>query len=196
MSWWGSEGFGCAWGNPARRSFPQDIWLASTASVHWGQGPSFIFPSPQQESTRIKCTTCQDVGVGDRKQLSLFCLATPCCSSWQAGQCLRIGGEVKSQDMLDCHKQVVFSFAPALLRIERTEWHHYASLGEKLQWNGAAAWGHEKTWSVSAAPAAQRLSHIFCSDVSTKEVNSKECIWRPFPAGHHTLTSPAFVCDL
>lgn len=115
---------------------------------------------------------------GGRKQLGLFCLATPRCSSWQVWQHWHLGGEVKLQDMLDCHKQMVFSFAPALLPTERTEWHDNASLRGKLQWNGATMWGYEKTCSVSAAPTAQRLSHVFHSDVSTKKVNSKECVWR------------------
>lgn len=168
-----------------------------------GSRPEFIFPSPQQESWQIKCTMCQDVGVGGRKQLGLFCLASPHCYSWQAGQCLCLGGEGKPQDMLDCHKQVVFSFAPALLPVERTEWHDNASLRGKWQWSGATTWGHEKTWSVSAAPTAQRLSHVFCSDVSkrkstqrsTSEDKSPNCVYctSPFPEGHHALPFPALV---
>lgn len=171
------KGLGVRRGNPAHRSFSQDPWLACTAAVHWDQAQTFIFPSLQQASRQIRCTMCQYIGV--RKQFGLFCLTTPRSSSWQAGQCLCFTGKVKPPG---CPGVFICS-SPA-------------GLGEKLQWNSATTWGHEKTWSVGAAPAAQRLSHVFCSDASTNEVNSNKCVWRPFPSGHHTLTSPAFVHDL
>lgn len=109
----GVRGLGVRGGNPARRSIPQDPWLASTASVPRDQAQSFVFPPPQQESKWVKCTLWQDVGVGDRKQWGLFCLATPGCSSWKVGQHRCLDGEVKPQDMLDCHKQAVVFICPS-----------------------------------------------------------------------------------
>lgn len=87
------KGLGVRRGNPAHRSFPQDPWLACTATVHWDQAQTFIFPSLQQASRQIRCTMCQYIGV--RKQFGLFFLNTPRFSSWQAGQCLCFTGKVK-----------------------------------------------------------------------------------------------------
>lgn len=91
----GVRGLGVHGRDPARRSFPQNTWLPSTASVHQDQAQSFYFPLH-----RIKCATCRDVGVGSRKWLDLFCLTTPCCSSWQEEQRLQPSGEVKLQGVL------------------------------------------------------------------------------------------------
>lgn len=48
----GVRGLGVCGGSPAHRSFPQDHRLDFTASVHWDQAQSFMFPSSQQESSR------------------------------------------------------------------------------------------------------------------------------------------------
>lgn len=59
-----------------------------------------------------------NVGVGGRTELGLFCLPAPRCCRCQAG-CQWLSKEVNAQDILDCQKQVMFSFAPALFPIER-----------------------------------------------------------------------------
>lgn len=48
----GVSGLGVRGRSPAHRSFPQDHRLAFTASVHWDQARSFMFPSSQQKSSR------------------------------------------------------------------------------------------------------------------------------------------------
>lgn len=120
-----------------------------------------------------------------------FCLPAQCCCRCQAGHCLWFSGEVKPQDILDCQKQVMFSFTPALLPIERAERCQYA--GEKLQWNCTTAWGCEKVWSVRAAPAAQRLSYPHCLVWWVSQGGQLRGVHlRPFPVGQRTLTSPSF----
>lgn len=101
------------------------------------------------------------------------------------------------QDILDRQKQVMFSFTPALLPTERTEWYNSSGLREKLQWNCATVWSCKKVWSARAAPAAQRLHYPHCPVWWVSQgAQLRRVHLRPLPVGQHTLTFPGFVHDL
>lgn len=94
------------------------------------------------------------------------------------------------------------SFAPALLPVERTEWHDNASLGEKWQWNGAMRWGHEDlvlSVLLSLHTGLATFSILMCQP---RKSTLKEYVWRQefkpcllyivFPRGSLDINLPCF----
>lgn len=54
----GVRGLGVHGGDPPRRSFPQDTWLASAASVPQDEAQSFLFPSPKDKMCHVPGCWC------------------------------------------------------------------------------------------------------------------------------------------